>query len=130
MRDSTGRRSGQSDCELPWGEAPQRQPRIDTDPDARLARKGNGQEAKLSYCGNVMIENRNGLVVDTELLQANGTAERDAALLMMERIPGANRVTVAGDKGYDTKDFVAELRQMNVTPHVAQNAYANSTERH
>jgi transposase len=94
-----------------------------TDPDARLARKGNGQEARLSYCGNVMIENRNGLVVDTELLQANGTAERDAALLMAERIGGVNRVTVAGDKGYDTKDFVAELRQMKVTPHVAQNAY-------
>jgi transposase len=96
-----------------------------TDPDSRLARKGNGQEARLAYCGNVMIENRHGLVVDAELLQANGTAERDAALLMTERIPGDGRVTLAGDKGYDTKDFVAELRQMNVTPHVAQNAYAN-----
>lgn len=72
-----------------------------------------------------MIENRHGLVVDAELLQANGTAERDAALLMAERIQGESRVTLAGDKGYDTKDFVAELRQMNVTPHVAQNAYAN-----
>jgi transposase len=92
-----------------------------TDPDARLARKGNGQEAKLAYCGNVMIENRHGLVVDVELLQANGTAERDAALLMSERIAGEDRVTVAGDKGYDTKDFVKELRGMNVTPHVAQN---------
>ncbi len=92
-----------------------------TDPDARLARKGNGQEARLAYCGNVMIENRNGLVVDAELLQPNGTAERDAALLMAERIPGDGRVTLAGDKGYDTKDFVAELRRMNVTPHVAQN---------
>jgi len=96
-----------------------------TDPDARLARKANGQEARLAYCGNVLIENRNGLVVDAELLQANGTAERDAALLMAERIPGDGRVTVAGDKGYDTKDFVAELRQMNVTPHVAQNASGN-----
>jgi transposase len=92
-----------------------------TDPDARLARKGNGQEAKLAYCGNVMIENRHGLVVDVELLQANGTAERDAALLMAERIPGDDRVTVAGDKGYDTQDFVNEMRGMNVTPHVAQN---------
>jgi transposase len=92
-----------------------------TDPDARLARKGDGKEAKLCYVGNVMIENRHGIVVDTELLQANGTAERDAALLMAERIPGDERVTVAGDKGYDTRDFVAELRQMNVTPHVAQN---------
>jgi transposase len=92
-----------------------------TDPDARLARKSGGQEARLSYCGNVMIENRNGLVVNTELLQANGTAERDAALLMVEAIPGTQRVTLAADKGYDTRDFVSELRQMSVTPQVAQN---------
>jgi Transposase DDE domain len=92
-----------------------------TDPDARLARKGDGKEARLSYCGNVMIENRHGLVVDAELLEANGTAERDAALIMAERIPGTRRVTMAGDKAYDTRGFVAELRSMNVTPHVAQN---------
>jgi transposase len=92
-----------------------------TDADARLARKSGGHESKLAYCGNVLIENRNGLVVDAELLQANGTAERDAALLMAERLGGSQRVTVAADKGYDTKDFVHELRDMNVTPHVAQN---------
>src|SRR6059058_912043 len=92
-----------------------------TDADARLARKSGGHEAKLAYCGNVLIENRNGLVVDAELLQANGTAERDAALLMAERIAGSRRVTVAADKGYDTKEFVREIRGMNVTPHVAQN---------
>jgi transposase len=92
-----------------------------TDADARLARKSGGHEAKLAYCGNVLIENRSGLVVDTELLQANGTAERDAALLMAERIEGSQRVTVAADKGYDTKEFVREIRGMNVTPHVAQN---------
>ena len=92
-----------------------------TDPEARLARKSGGHEAKLAYCGNAMIENRNGLVVDTELLQANGTAERDAALLMVERLESAERVTVAGDKGYDTRDYVAEVRGMNATPHVAQN---------
>lgn len=92
-----------------------------TDADARLARKSGGHEAKLAYCGNVLIENRNGLVVDAELLQANGTAERDAALLMAERIEGARRVTVAADKGYDTREFVREMRQMQVTPHVAQN---------
>src|SRR3954463_7010074 len=92
-----------------------------TDADARLARKSGGHEAKLAYCGNVLIENRNGLVVDAELLQANGTAERDAALLMAERIEGDKRVTVAADKGYDTKEFVREIRGMNVTPHVAQN---------
>lgn len=92
-----------------------------TDPEARLARKSSSHEAKLAYCGNVMIEHRNGLVVDTELLQCNGTAERDAALLMAERVEGARRVTVAGDKGYDTREFVRELRGLNVTPHVAQN---------
>jgi transposase len=92
-----------------------------TDPDARLARKSGGHEAKLAYCGNVMIENRNGLVVDTELLQCNGTAERDAAMLMVERVEGTERITVAADKAYDTKDFVSEMRGMDVTPHVSQN---------
>lgn len=92
-----------------------------TDPDARLARKSGGHEAKQAYCGNVIIENRHGLVVDTELLQCNGTAERDAAMLMAERLEGVQRVTIAADKGYDTKDFVKEMRGMNVTPHVSQN---------
>lgn len=92
-----------------------------TDPDARLARKSGGHESKLAYCGNAMIENRNGLVVDTELVQCSGTAEREAALLMAGCIPGAGRATVAGDKGYDTRDFVGGLREMKVTPHVAQN---------
>ena len=92
-----------------------------TDPDARLARKSGGHEAKLAYCGNVMIENRNGLVVDTELLQCNGTAERDAAMMKTERVEGTDRITLGADKGYDTKDFVREMRGMNVTPHVSQN---------
>jgi len=92
-----------------------------TDPDALLARKGNGKEAKLSYNGNLLIENRNGLIVTTEVFQANGTAERDAALIMLEQIPGDGRVTVGADKAYDTKDFVAECRNIQVTPHVAQN---------
>jgi len=96
-----------------------------TDPDARLARKSGGHESKLAYCGNVLMENRNGLVVDTELLQCNGTAERDAALLMAERIEGDGRVTIAADKGYDTRDLVAQMRGMNVTPHVAQNVNRN-----
>lgn len=92
-----------------------------TDPDARLARKSGGHESKLAYCGNVMIENRNGLVVDTELMQPSGTAERDAAMLMAERIEGTERVTVAADKAYDTKGLVAAMRELNVTPHVSQN---------
>lgn len=92
-----------------------------TDPDALLARKGGGKEAKLSYNGNLLTENRNGLIVNTEVLQAHGTAERDAALVMLEQIPGGYQVTVGADKGYDTKDFVAECRNVHATPHVAQN---------
>jgi transposase len=93
-----------------------------TDADSRLARKGNGKEAKLSYTGNLLTENRNGLIVNAEVFQSNGTAERDAALVMLEQIAGAERVTVGADRGYDTKDFVAECRNLNVTPQVAQNA--------
>jgi transposase len=92
-----------------------------TDPDAKLARKGPGKEAKLSYSGNLQVENRHGLIVNAELLEAHGRAERDAALLMLEQIPGDGRITVGGDKGFDTAEFVAECRHMNVTPHVAQN---------
>lgn len=92
-----------------------------TDPEAKLARKGRGKEAKLSYNGNLLIENRNGLIVDAEVWEANGTAERDAALAMLEQIPGNKQVTVGGDKNYDTADFVAECRHLQVTPHVAQN---------
>jgi transposase len=92
-----------------------------TDPEALLARKGAGKESKLSYNGNLLVENRNGLIVDAEVFQANGTAERDAALMMLEQIPGTQPVTVAGDKGFDTRDFVKECRHMGVVPHVAQN---------
>jgi transposase len=92
-----------------------------TDPDARLARKSGSHEARLAYCGNVLIENRNGLVVDAELRICSGTAERDAARMMIGSLEGAERVTVAADKAYDTKDFVKDLREMNATPHVAQN---------
>lgn len=95
-----------------------------TDPHAMLARKGSGKEAKLSYSGHVLMENRNGLVTDVAVLPATGTAERDAALIMIESIPGNGSVTVAGDKGYDTKGFVAECRHMNATPHVAQKQHS------
>src|ERR1022692_206457 len=88
-----------------------------TDPDALLARKGSGKEAKLSYNGNLLTENRNGLIVNTEVFPANGLAERAAAMAMMEKIPGGQRVTVGADKGYDTAGFVAECRNLNVTPH-------------
>ena len=92
-----------------------------TDPEALLARKSEGKESKLSYSGNLLVENRNGLIVDAEVFQANGTAERDAALIMLEKLPGTQKVTVAGDKGFDTFGFVEECRHLRVTPHVAQN---------
>ena len=95
--------------------------RSTTDPEARIARKGRGQEAKLCFSGHVLMENRNGLVLDVLVSQANGTAERDAALLMLDRRRGPRkRVTLGADKGYDTRAFVEALREREVTPHVAQ----------
>ena len=94
-----------------------------TDPEARLARKGKGEEARLCFAGHVLMENRTGLVVDVIVTQANGRAERDTALDMLERVPGKHRITLGADKGYDTEDFVTECREMNVTPHVACRKY-------
>ena len=92
-----------------------------TDPEAKLFKKGKGREAKLSYMGHVLMENRNGLVVDAKLTTATGKAEREAALSMLEQVAESGRATVGADKGYDTKDFVAQVRALDVTPHVAQN---------
>jgi transposase len=92
-----------------------------TDPEAQLFRKGLGKEARLYYMGHVLMENRHGLVVDGALTPATGTAERDQALAMVAERPGQHRITLGADKNYDTKDFVADLRQLTVTPHVAQN---------
>jgi transposase len=92
-----------------------------TDPDARLIRKGPGQASRLAYMGHVLMENRNGLVVDARLTQATGTAEREAALAMIDERSSARRVTLAADKAYDTADFVANLRERMISPHVAQN---------
>jgi transposase len=93
-----------------------------TDPDARLARKGKGKEAKLCLAGHVLMENRNGLAVDVVITHATGTAERAAALVMLDRQPGSrHRVTLGADKAYDTQDFVRQCRERQVTPHVAQN---------
>jgi transposase len=92
-----------------------------TDPDARLYRKGPGKEAKLSFIGHGLMENRSGLLVDTCLTPPDGHAERVAALHMMEpRAERPHRVTLGADKAYDAEDFVNELRAMKVTPHVAQ----------
>jgi transposase len=93
-----------------------------TDPDARLYRKGRGKEAKLCFMGHALMENRHGLIVGAAATRASGHAERLAALHLVE--PHADRpqrITLGGDKGFDTQDFVAELREVNVTPHVAQN---------
>jgi transposase len=103
-----------------------------TDPDARLYKKSKGAEAKLAYLGHVVIENRNGLVVDTRLTQADGFAEREAALEMVSDLP-KGRATLAADKGYDDRRFVDGLRASGVTPHVAQkkaSAIDGCTTRH
>ncbi len=91
-----------------------------TDGDLRLFKKTKGSEAKLAYQGHVLMENRNGLVVNATLTIASGTAERETALALIEQRPQKTRMTLGADKGYDTKDFVADLRAAKVTPHVAQ----------
>jgi transposase len=91
-----------------------------TDPEARLARKGPGKEARLCYAGHVQMDNRHGLVVNTRLTQASGIAEPTAALAMAAEIAGQGRVTLGADKGYDQKELVRALREYRVTPHVAQ----------
>jgi len=92
-----------------------------TDPDARLARKGNAQEAKLFYTGHVLMENRNGLAIGGCVIRASGHAERAAALELLGALDRGGPVTLGADKGYDTRDFVAAARLLGVTPHVAQN---------
>jgi transposase len=95
-----------------------------TDPDARLARKGNGQPARLAYSAHALMENRNGLIVDFEVGTACGTAERDTAIDLIERTPGLT-ATLAADKGYDTKAFVQDCIDRGVTPHIARNEYGS-----
>ena len=92
-----------------------------TDPEARLAKKGAGKEAKLCYTESVLMENRNGLMIDLRVGQARGRAECEQGLDMLQEMRGPRRITVAGDKGYDTAEFIAGCRAFNVTPHVAQN---------
>jgi len=91
-----------------------------TDPEALLARKGKGKESKLSYAGHVLMENRYGLAVNGCVTQATGRAEPQAALAMVEQIPGWGRLTLGADKGYDRRELVQELREHNVTPHFAR----------
>jgi transposase len=97
-----------------------------TDPDARLYRKGRGKEAKLCHMGHLLMENRSGLIVDAMLTPASGTAERDAAETMLGRQTGRHRASLGADKGYDAASFVARVRALNVTPHIAQNTTRRS----
>jgi transposase len=97
--------------------------RSTTDPDARLYKKSYGKESKLAYLGHVLVENRNGLIAAAMATTADGHAERDAALLMLQQkqMDGSQRVTVGADKAYDSEDFIATARELNVTVHVQQN---------
>ncbi len=97
------------------------------DSDALLFRKSKGTAAKLAYLGHPLMENRNGLVVDAQVTQATGMAEREAAVDMVEALGGTRRVTLGADKNYDTKGCVDALRCANVTPHVAQNTSNRSS---
>ncbi len=92
-----------------------------TNPQARLSRKGPGKEAKLSYGGHILVENRNGLIVDTQVGIVTGDGETVAGLALLERLPGNHRVTVGADKNYDNQTFVQGARDLRATPHVAQN---------
>jgi len=95
-----------------------------TDPDARLYKKATGREAKLGYLGHLLTENRHGFIIDTAVTAASGTAERDAAIVMLGELPlTTRRITVAADKAYDTRAWVAAVRQMGITPHVVPNEF-------
>jgi transposase len=97
-----------------------------TDPDARLFRRGQGKEAKLCHMGHLLMENRSGLIVDAMLTPATGTAEREAAEAMLGRQTGRHRASLGADKGYDAAGFVARVRALNVTPHIARNTTRRS----
>ena len=92
-----------------------------TDPDCRIYKKSSGSAAKLCYMGHLLMENRNGLIVVPTVTHATGTAEREAAEAMVTEVAGSRRITLGGDKNYDTQDFVFTLRNLKVTPHVAAN---------
>ena len=111
--------------------ATRRTPRS-TDPEARLYKKSAGQEAKLSYLGHTLVENRNGLIAAAMTTQADGRAERDAALLMLHELTRkrSGRITTGADKAYDTRDFVGTVRELGVTPHVARPAARRDRRAH
>lgn len=98
-----------------------------TDPEARLYKKGDGQSARLCYIGHAMMENRNGLAVDGGVTPASGTAEREAALAMLDRRTRRRRITLGADKAYDVRQFVEDLRERSVTPHLAIDGHLSKT---
>jgi len=98
-----------------------------TDPESRLFKKAKGHEAKLAYLGEVLMENRHGLVVDACVVPATGTGERDAAISLVAGLP-PRRVTIGGDKGYDTRGFVEHLRHLEATPHIARKAKSRALD--
>jgi len=98
-----------------------------TDPDARLYRKADGRESRLCFMGHVLMENRNGLAVDAALTHATGKAEREAALIMLDRRKARRRITLAADKAYDVTGFIGDLRTRKVTPHIAVNGALSKT---
>jgi len=98
-----------------------------TDPDARLYRKGDGQSSRLCFMGHLLMENRNALIVDAALTHATGTAERDAALRMLDHRKRRRRITLGADKAYDVSGFVAELRTRKATPHIAIDGHVTKT---
>ena len=98
-----------------------------TDPEARLYKKGDGQPARLCYIGHALMENRNGLAVDGGITQASGTAEREAALAMLDRRTRRRRITLGADKAYDVRQFVEGLRERTVTPHIAIDGHLSKT---
>jgi len=98
-----------------------------TDPEARLYKKGHGQPARLCYIGHALMENRNGLAIDGRITQASGTAEREAALAMLDARTSRRRVTLGADKAYDVRQFVADLRERAVTPHIAIHGHVSKT---
>jgi IS5 family transposase len=103
--------------------------RSTTDPEARLYKKGDGQPAKLCYMGDALMENRHGLAVDGSVTQATGTAEREAALAMLDRRRGRHRITLGADKAYDVRGFIEELRCRRVTPHIAIDGHVRQSGR-
>lgn len=98
-----------------------------SDPQARLYKKGDGQPARLCYMGHALMENRHGLAVDGDITQATGTGERDAALAMLDRRSSRRRITLGADKAYDVRQFVKDLRERKVTPHIAVDGHLSKT---